>query len=43
MAVSNPTKGEPINADLNKPYSKLRTAVVETYLERYILDFSKKI
>ena len=28
---------------LNKPYSKLRTAVVETYLERYILDFSKKI
>lgn len=28
---------------LNKPYSKLRTAVVETYLERYILDFSSKI
>ena len=28
---------------LNKPYSKLRTAVVETYLERYILDFSKEI
>ena len=34
---------EDFYAKMHKPYSQVRSAIVDMYLNKYILDFSKKI